>query len=391
MVSFAMIRIAEHGLDRQRDGDPRALEDRLSNEPRVGHLPTGLDSTPRAPYDSHVSAKRRLAGVRWITVGLDEPRFVDERDGAAVLCRRAPGGDGGVDGVAFLMSGCSNPDCDCTEVTLTGFVLDERSSAVGFDTNGKRRSVVVDRAAGLGEPPPPLPEFSLTLDLSTGEIASKEEQPPALDLAWLTAQMDGALLDRLWVAFLARKGIGGVDRQLPLGDIGKWEPGEKAYYFQVFGNTRPDCYRVGGRRFDVIDAHCVDPGCGCDTAILGILEAHEGRAPVSLGHVAVPVSAVRSPSFGDSTAFREIVPGPGVDRTLLEEVYRSYRKRYPSDERLRTRMARVRAVMRPIALSAAARRPEPAFRSESVGRNDPCPCGSGKKFKKCCGSAASSR
>ena len=23
--------------------------------------------------------------------------------------------------------------------------------------------------------------------------------------------------------------------------------------------------------------------------------------------------------------------------------------------------------------------------SEKVGRNDPCPCGSGKKFKKCCG------
>ncbi len=23
-----------------------------------------------------------------------------------------------------------------------------------------------------------------------------------------------------------------------------------------------------------------------------------------------------------------------------------------------------------------------------VGRNDPCPCGSGKKFKKCCGAAA---
>jgi preprotein translocase subunit SecA len=25
---------------------------------------------------------------------------------------------------------------------------------------------------------------------------------------------------------------------------------------------------------------------------------------------------------------------------------------------------------------------------EKVGRNDPCPCGSGKKFKKCCGSRA---
>jgi uncharacterized protein YecA (UPF0149 family) len=24
-------------------------------------------------------------------------------------------------------------------------------------------------------------------------------------------------------------------------------------------------------------------------------------------------------------------------------------------------------------------------KGESVGRNDPCPCGSGKKYKKCCG------
>ncbi|MDD5227090.1 MAG: SEC-C metal-binding domain-containing protein, partial [Candidatus Omnitrophica bacterium] len=30
--------------------------------------------------------------------------------------------------------------------------------------------------------------------------------------------------------------------------------------------------------------------------------------------------------------------------------------------------------------------PEPVKRShEKVGRNDPCPCGSGQKYKKCCG------
>jgi len=34
------------------------------------------------------------------------------------------------------------------------------------------------------------------------------------------------------------------------------------------------------------------------------------------------------------------------------------------------------------------RGPEPIHRSEPrIGRNDPCPCGSGKKFKKCCGRA----
>lgn len=30
-------------------------------------------------------------------------------------------------------------------------------------------------------------------------------------------------------------------------------------------------------------------------------------------------------------------------------------------------------------------RPAPFVRSSKVGRNDPCPCGSGKKYKRCCG------
>jgi len=31
--------------------------------------------------------------------------------------------------------------------------------------------------------------------------------------------------------------------------------------------------------------------------------------------------------------------------------------------------------------------PERPRRVAKVGRNDPCPCGSGKKYKKCCGGA----
>jgi preprotein translocase subunit SecA len=30
---------------------------------------------------------------------------------------------------------------------------------------------------------------------------------------------------------------------------------------------------------------------------------------------------------------------------------------------------------------------EGAVAATKVGRNDPCPCGSGKKYKKCCGAA----
>ena len=38
------------------------------------------------------------------------------------------------------------------------------------------------------------------------------------------------------------------------------------------------------------------------------------------------------------------------------------------------------------AMQAALEKHEPIKRDEpKVGRNDPCPCGSGKKYKKCCG------
>jgi uncharacterized protein len=45
-------------------------------------------------------------------------------------------------------------------------------------------------------------------------------------------------------------------------------------------------------------------------------------------------------------------------------------------------------VLRKLArIREAASRPAPLPRRSKVGRNDPCPCGSGKKYKRCCGRA----
>lgn len=59
-----------------------------------------------------------------------------------------------------------------------------------------------------------------------------------------------------------------------------------------------------------------------------------------------------------------------------------------------TRLEIVRAIpeilqsMNDLRQDELARPPEPVRRAPTPGRNDPCPCGSGKKFKKCCGSPA---
>jgi SWIM/SEC-C metal-binding protein len=39
-------------------------------------------------------------------------------------------------------------------------------------------------------------------------------------------------------------------------------------------------------------------------------------------------------------------------------------------------------------MDRALRPPEPVLADPKVGRNEPCPCGSGKKFKKCCSAAS---
>jgi SWIM/SEC-C metal-binding protein len=38
-------------------------------------------------------------------------------------------------------------------------------------------------------------------------------------------------------------------------------------------------------------------------------------------------------------------------------------------------------------MDQALRPPEPIVAGPKIGRNDPCSCGSGKKFKKCCAAA----
>ena len=36
-------------------------------------------------------------------------------------------------------------------------------------------------------------------------------------------------------------------------------------------------------------------------------------------------------------------------------------------------------------VTATAQKTQPIVNEVKIGRNDPCPCGSGKKYKQCCG------
>jgi preprotein translocase subunit SecA len=66
----------------------------------------------------------------------------------------------------------------------------------------------------------------------------------------------------------------------------------------------------------------------------------------------------------------------------MSGIFDRFSKRY---ERQQERKKLGREVVDPDAPPIPDAPVEQAHAEKPVGRNDPCPCGSGKKYKKCCG------
>jgi hypothetical protein len=123
--------------------------------------------------------------------------------------------------------------------------------------------------------------------------------------------------------------------------------------------------------FEAIDLYCVAEGCDCGDVVLDFVPLVPRGAP--------DPGAVRVARSGTVT----FEPEHQTHRERLEQLWAAFHERHP---RYRERFARRSAVMHGLAgRIVGASRAGIERRAAKVGRNDPCPCGSGKKFKKCCG------
>jgi preprotein translocase subunit SecA len=93
-----------------------------------------------------------------------------------------------------------------------------------------------------------------------------------------------------------------------------------------------------------------------------------------------PVPQRMSPSDGDGSALAAVGTGSRRLRqatTSIDEMEEAFQRR----KRRELEQARM-------AGSGDLGPVQQVIRGDKVGRNDPCPCGSGKKYKKCCGTGA---
>ena len=85
--------------------------------------------------------------------------------------------------------------------------------------------------------------------------------------------------------------------------------------------------------------------------------------------------------------FMEIVNAVLGKNYSLEELLRTYKRRYLNNKIMSstTVLYRSNAFSNTLGIIEEVENKPQIDLSQKIGRNDPCPCGSGKKFKKCCG------
>ena len=330
-----------------------------------------------------------------------------------ILWRPAPGG--GREALVCQVTACADPECPCPEIRLGGVLADE--GLLSASTNA-RGNLCLTHAAGAGaedtagdhrtDPGAGWP-LRTSIDVRSGFVraspptAAQAERQEDL-LSWLGAELDGELLDHLHGELLAAKGMSGRRMTPDPSEIERSvREGNLLVAFQdLFPSERVDQVLLDGRTFLVVDSYCPDPDCMCEDVTISFVEievveradagpdTEEEVRESGLGEVGM---VLVSPPYLEPS---EIEPyGDSVTDACLRRLWRAFAERHGGRELLSRRRAALKGVAAAtLALSAEqrldeeldeGRRAVPVRRTNPrVGRNEPCPCGSGKKYKKCC-------
>jgi SEC-C motif domain protein len=259
-----------------------------------------------------------------------------------------------------VFEGCDSPFCGCSEITFS-IRTDQRAESVAsvkFDVVTEEATIV---DSGSGE----------------NELARRL-------VSELSAQ-DKEVLSRVFHSnkVACERDLRADEVEPPPFPIEEIETKSlMVSYREVFPWSEDHPFSIGGQAYLAADLYCLNSGCNCTNVHLDFLGFDKGihfneHDPTLVAYeyqtgkwnVLERGKAAHSPT------------------SLMKELLRTY-PNFGSviSERRATMKLLYRRYMESVGADMAYSESGPPART--VGRNAPCPCGSGKKYKKCCGKAA---
>lgn len=268
----------------------------------------------------------------------------DERDAGIFIC--------GFDDLGrFLVREvyCIRPSCDCKQV-----VLEFRPDG---DKSQKKPFAVMPLSLETWQWEP------------AGEYKAKKGSPAETLLTRFQNELTEELQDIFLSHYREAKEYG-IKRPLSYMDPEVLEAGLNVVYAEVFGDEDADLFRftIDGQDYFLDDQYCMDPQCDCREAVITVTRIN-GKRTEDCGAVSVSFSG-----------HCKVMDGSGGLKPVQE-----WLKQKDRVVLLRERYKKMKEIGRNLKREIAATKQR---REENrVGRNELCPCGSGKKYKKCCGRA----
>ncbi len=158
--------------------------------------------------------------------------------------------------------------------------------------------------------------------------------------------------------------------------------GKTYSYIEVFGVT--DGIAFGTKSNDVIyyiyDRYCMNPSCKCDDVVLHYVENDE-RENNKGADFAILLS-LKNKKF-------EVLDANGISKKQVKEIVdNSLKDGSEAIELFKKRYKEMKTAGREALQGDKEMNKEVAEPLQvKTKRNSPCPCGSGKKYKKCCGAS----
>ncbi len=171
--------------------------------------------------------------------------------------------------------------------------------------------------------------------------------------------------------------------------------GEMVYFCNAFGDTIPWSFTHLNRTYKVLDYYCAKTYCNCQDIRLTFFEKDKNK----VGKMIFSIDLDQDLNYEQYE--------PSWHYPEMEQIVSSFFKTFPElSNELSNRYRKIKKFgsilsKNPISESEIKKLynvfniekraykdietlPKPEITKVKVGRNDPCPCGSGKKYKKCC-------
>lgn len=262
------------------------------------------------------------------------------------------------------LSTCMSPTCGCENVHI---------DFLAENIEGRALSPVV--------------KFSVEVDLAKWRENNQECLVTGSEIAAIILKiMDKGDYEFLQGQFFSQKfrcieeaDFNTLVAAFPKDDFEKGSP--LVAYSEIIPHAKSIYVEINSQRYLVDDQYCIKPKCVCS-------EAHLTYFALKPTHTGEEINGIKD-GFNYSIDYKKRTwkkfagerSAWSADDDSAKDALETA---YPDIWRLvQTRHSQLKQVY--VNSMKRQKQGKPSISSGKVGRNDPCPCGSGKKYKKCCG------